>query len=190
MNGVALIGRSRAGKDTVAERLICFHGYTRVALADPLKAMALDVDPVVGLELLGVNAPVPLHLADAVDRYGWERVKDQFPEARRFLQRLGSEGVRDHVDPEFWIRRCLRNLAEADRPVVVTDVRFPNEADAFRREGFELWFIDRGAPAGDHASEAMGPEHADRVIPNFGGFDLLHHHTDMAAGGFPPAAQN
>ncbi|WP_282203671.1 deoxynucleotide monophosphate kinase family protein [Kitasatospora fiedleri] len=173
MKNIALIGRARSGKDTAAD-LLREYGFARLALADPLKAMAYDVDPVVGTELLGVNAPAPVHLAEAVDRYGWEEVKDRFPAARRFLQRLGTEGVRRHVDPDFWITRCLLAAAAIGRPVVVTDVRFDNEVQALRAAGFEVWFIDRGAPDGDHPSEQLGPEHADHVVPNTGSLSDFH----------------
>ncbi|MFJ6622347.1 hypothetical protein ACIQOW_32795 [Kitasatospora sp. NPDC091335] len=173
MKSIALIGRARSGKDTAAG-VLAAHGYNRLALADPLKVMAYDIDPVVGTELLGVHAPAPVHLAEAVNRYGWEAVKDKFPAARRFLQRLGTEGVRRHVDPDFWITRCLRAAAAAGGPVVVTDVRFVNEVDALRAAGFEVWFIDRGAPNGDHPSEQLGPEHADRTVPNTGSLPDFH----------------
>ncbi|WP_051836521.1 hypothetical protein [Streptomyces sp. NRRL WC-3742] len=149
------------------------YGFTRLALADPLKEMAYAVDPVVSYELLGVNAPVPLTLADAVNRYGWEEVKDRFPEARRFLQRLGTEGIRHHVDPDHWIDRCLKDARLVLGPVVVTDVRFDNELSALRAAGFKVWFIDRGTPAGDHSSEQLGPGRADLVIRNTGTFSDL-----------------
>ncbi|MFD0400173.1 hypothetical protein ACFVHI_19085 [Kitasatospora sp. NPDC127121] len=173
MKNIALIGRARSGKDTAAS-VLAGYGYVRLALADPLKVMAYDVDPVVGTELLGVNAPVPVHLADAVDRYGWETVKDRFPEARRFLQRLGTEGVRRHVGPGFWIGHLHRAAAAAGGPVVVTDVRFDNEVDALRSAGFAVWFIDRGGADGDHPSEQLGPKHADRTVPNTGSLAAFH----------------
>ncbi|MFF4815099.1 hypothetical protein ACFY2K_10980 [Kitasatospora sp. NPDC001309] len=173
MKNIALIGRARSGKDTTAG-VLAEYGYVRLALADPLKQMAYDIDPVVGIELLGVNASAPVHLADAVDRYGWEEVKDRLPATRRFLQRLGTEGIRRHAGPDFWIARCLRAAAEFTSPVVVTDVRFPNEVDALRSAGFAIWFIDRGSPDGDHLSEQLGPEHADRVVTNNGSLADFH----------------
>ncbi|MGW3177744.1 deoxynucleotide monophosphate kinase family protein [Kitasatospora sp. NPDC001119] len=167
MENIALIGRARSGKDTAA-KVLAGYGYARLALADPLKQMAYDIDPVIGVELLGVDAPALVRLADAVDRYGWERVKDEFPQARRFLQRLGTEGVRRHVAEDFWITRRVKAAAASQRPVVVTDVRFDNEVDALRAAGFAVWFIDRGAPDGEHPSEQLGPEQADQVIANTG----------------------
>ncbi|WP_406087435.1 hypothetical protein [Kitasatospora purpeofusca] len=173
MKNIALIGRARSGKDTAAS-VLREYGYVRLALADPLKHMAYDIDPVVGTQMLGVNAPAPVRLADAVDRYGWEEVKDRFPEARRLLQRLGTEGIRRHVDPDFWITRCLRAAAAMCGPVVVTDVRFTNEVDVLRAAGFAVWFIDRGGADGDHPSEQLGPEHADRTVPNTGPLADFH----------------
>ncbi|MFF4922921.1 MULTISPECIES: deoxynucleotide monophosphate kinase family protein [unclassified Kitasatospora] len=173
MHGVALIGRARSGKDTAAG-VLAEYGFVRLALADPLKVMAYHIDPMVGTELLGVDAAAPLYLADAVDRYGWERVKDEFPQARRFLQRLGTEGVRRHVAEDFWITRCVKAAAASQRPVVVTDVRFDNEVAVLREAGFTVWFIDRGAPDGDHPSEQLGPEHADQVIANTGSLADFH----------------
>ncbi|MFJ7275336.1 hypothetical protein [Kitasatospora sp. NPDC098663] len=173
MKNIALIGRARSGKDTAAS-VLREYGYVRLALADPLKAMAFDIDPVVGTEMLGVHAPALIRLTDAVDRYGWETVKDRFPEARRFLQRLGTEGVRRHVDPDFWIMRCLRAATAVDGPVVVTDVRFDNEVAALRANGFTVWFIDRGRADGIHPSEQLGPEHADLVIDNTGSLAAFH----------------
>ncbi|MFJ2775682.1 hypothetical protein [Kitasatospora sp. NPDC087315] len=172
MKSIALIGRARSGKDTAAG-MLREHGYVRLALADPLKQMAYDIDPVVGTELLGVHAPAIVHLADAVDRYGWEAVKDKFPQARRFLQRLGTEGIRRHVNPDFWIEKCLR-AAAVHGSVVVTDVRFANEVDTLRAAGFAIWFIDRGGADGDHPSEQLGPEHADRTVPNTGSLPNFH----------------
>ncbi|MFJ5233948.1 hypothetical protein ACIQBJ_29105 [Kitasatospora sp. NPDC088391] len=173
MHGIALIGRARSGKDTAAG-LLREYGFTRLALADPLKRMAYDVDPVVGFELLGVQAPTPVHLAEAVDRYGWEAVKDRFPEARRFLQRLGTEGIRRHVTADFWIKQVRRAAAAIGGPVVVTDVRFLNEVNTLRKAGLAVWFIDRGGADGDHPSEQLGAEHADRVVPNIGSLSDFH----------------
>ncbi|MFD9687879.1 hypothetical protein ACFWXO_19220 [Kitasatospora sp. NPDC059088] len=173
MKNIALIGRARSGKDTTAG-VLAEYGYVRLALADPLKHMAYDIDPVVGTELMGVDAPALVHLADAVDRHGWEEVKDRFPEARRLLQRLGTEGIRHHVDPNFWINQCRRAAAASQGPVVVTDVRFVNEVAGLRQAGFTVWFIDRCGADGDHPSEQLGPEHADLIVANTSTLAAFH----------------
>ena len=42
---VTLSGPAQSGKDTLALVLVEDHGWTRVAFADPLKEMALAIDP-------------------------------------------------------------------------------------------------------------------------------------------------
>ncbi|NED29195.1 hypothetical protein G3I37_30615, partial [Streptomyces anulatus] len=45
----ALIGKARSGKDSVGAHLVRRYAYTRLAFADPLKEMALAVDPLIPL---------------------------------------------------------------------------------------------------------------------------------------------
>ncbi|WP_410591099.1 hypothetical protein [Amycolatopsis sp. lyj-23] len=130
---VGIVGRMRSGKDTAAGVLVREHGYTRLAFADPLKAMAYATSPI-------------LHegdrLADAVDRLGWERAKDYNPEARRFLQRLGVS-ARDTLGPDVWITALTDHVRRVHGPVVVPDVRFQNEAAELRSRGFVILRIRR-----------------------------------------------
>ncbi|MCX4663363.1 hypothetical protein [Streptomyces uncialis] len=147
---VALMGRAGSGKDTVGARLTSRFQFVRVAFADPLKALALDLDPIIGIEPTGYG-PLSLRLSDVVRRGGWDRAK-QLPEVRRTLQRLG-QSLRDR-DPDVWLRPALDKIAVADRwnvPVVVTDVRYLNEAEALRKRGALLVRVDR---PGDHNHQA------------------------------------
>ncbi|MER5886820.1 hypothetical protein ABT160_23600 [Streptomyces sp. NPDC001941] len=185
MRGVGIIGRARSGKDAIAARLVKEHGYRRRALADPLKRMALDVDPVVGYEP-GHFGALPVRLTAAVDRWGWDGVKSRYPEGRRFLQRLGTEGVRRQCGADFWVQRLLDDIENEPRawayeppPVVVPDVRFENEARTLREAGFELWFVDRPGVVGDgHVSEKLGPDLARFVLHNDGAVTDLHRKVD------------
>lgn len=182
MRGVGIIGRARSGKDTIANRLVEEHGFERRALADPLKTMALDINPVVGSEP-GHFGFLPVYLVDAVRRYGWERVKDRYPEARRFLQRLGTEGVRNHVSPEFWWQRLVERT-QVDAPLVVPDVRFANEARALAERGFHIWFVERPGVGGNaHVSETLGPDLAREVLVNGGSIGQLHRQVDELING-------
>jgi hypothetical protein len=186
---IGLIGKKRVGKDTFAAVLVEEFGFARVAFADPLKAMALTIDP---WALPGDEHRLFMRLTDLIDDEGWEVAKEEYPEVRRFLQRLG-DGVRQ-FDPEFWVgagmyaadiaRRGVFAHRNADyyaegkspKPVVITDVRYPNEADAIRDAGGTLIRIVRpDADDGDtHASEtALDGYAADTVVSNQGSLDLL-----------------
>ena len=165
---IGFAGHARTGKDTAAGFLVA-QGWTRLAFADEVKAMALDVDPIVD-EWGG-----PIRLSTVVDKHGWENAK-AVPEVRRFLQRLGTEGVRAR-DPDWWVRIAMRHAAAIPGPVVFTDVRFANEADAIRTAGGTVVHVTRPITGLDgdqarHASEQIDFP-VDRVLVNDGNLDDL-----------------
>ncbi|WNN93981.1 deoxynucleoside monophosphate kinase [Arthrobacter phage Nitro] len=173
---IGMIGKKRTGKDTFAGTLTERHGYARIALADPLREAALALDPIMGtfpLTSEGILRIREWRLSDVIDAIGWEKAKDYVPEVRRTLQRLGTESIRA-LDDRFWIRTAFQRIdaLRADgTPVVVTDVRYPNEADAIKAAGGYLVRIIRDQPDdGDgHASElAMDDYREDLLIANNG----------------------
>jgi hypothetical protein len=137
---IGLCGYGGAGKDTAAEGLTR-EGWTRVALADPLKDIATEL--------------------------GWDGQKDDV--GRRFLQVLG-QSVREHINPEAWIWAAEKLIDAAPGPVVVTDVRYPNEAEMIRRRGgFLVWIIRRDCgPANEHVSERPELLGAEVTLANRG----------------------
>ncbi|MET9147293.1 hypothetical protein [Streptomyces sp. NPDC004042] len=184
---VALMGRAGSGKDTAAARLVQRYAFVRVAFADPLKEAARRLNPIVGAEGTSYGA-LPIRLTDVVSRYGWDRAKNAYPEVRRTLQNLGETVRAD--DSDFWLKLALNKIATADRwslPVVVSDVRYANEADALRAAGALMVRIERpGASAGgnaaDHVSEhALDDFTADVTIPNTGTVADLHALVDTLA---------
>ncbi|WP_411144980.1 hypothetical protein [Streptomyces sp. x-80] len=171
---VALMGRAGSGKDTIGRRLASAWAFTRVAFADPLKDMALSLDPVVMYEPAGYG-PLPVRLTQVVRRWGWDKAKNTCPEIRRTLQRLG-QAARDE-NPDHWVDLAMDKVAVADTwnlPVVVTDVRHANECAALRARGFLLVRVNRpGAPNlgtnANHESETALDKHpADRTVTNAG----------------------
>lgn len=178
---VAIIGRARSGKDTLGARLVTAHQYTRVAFADPLKDTALSLDPIVHAEA-GHFGYLPVRLSALVERVGWEQAK-ALPEVRRLLQHLG-QGVRD-LDPGTWLRLALRKVSVANTwnlPVVVTDCRYVNEAQALRSAGFTLVRVVRpglSQPGAEHVSETeLNDFAADAVIINSGSVHDLWAQAD------------
>lgn len=168
---IGLAGQARTGKDTAAGFLV-ERGWTRYAFADEVKAMALDIDPLIGADALYGHQ----HLAALVDLFGWESAKTR-PEVRRFLQRLGTEGIRTR-DPDFWVRATMTRATRSDSAAVITDVRFANEADAIRTAGGTVILVERpGLPAlagpnGRHASEHIDFP-VDLVLVNDGNLAQL-----------------
>ncbi|GAB7187140.1 hypothetical protein ATKI12_6971 [Kitasatospora sp. Ki12] len=167
---IGIIGRARVGKDTAGAWLVENRGYERVAFADALKEAALRVDPIIHYRWEG-DQHLSMRLSRTVRNVGWETAKE-IGDIRRFLQELGAS-IRA-IDPEFWLRAALHRADKVNeqfaRPVVITDVRYANEANTLRRRGWHLLYIDRpGIPHLVHESEgALGPEDADYTIINAG----------------------
>ncbi|MFD3904129.1 hypothetical protein HXS80_15905 [Streptomyces sp. CB04723] len=155
---IGLIGLARSGKDTVGARLRQRYGYQRVAFADPLKRAALSVDPFVTTWARSTG-PQPVRLSEVVQVHGWDEAKTAYPEVRRVLQHIGQT-VRE-LDPDFWVRAAFPAIDAASRlglPVVVTDVRYENEAQALTDRGFSLVRVTRPGAGladgtGQHRSE-------------------------------------
>jgi hypothetical protein len=174
-----LIGKARSGKDSVAKRLVQGRAYTRVAFADPLKAMALQTNP-----LVETSPGVVVRLAALINDVGWEYAKERYPEVRRLLQSIGQT-VRLH-DEDFWVRVAMRKVDAAEKwnlPVVVTDVRYENEAFTLRQRGFTLIRVTRpGAGAGENAGHDSETEldyvNPDLTIGNTGTLDDLNRIVD------------
>ena len=144
---IGLAGRMRVGKTTAAEYLRDHYGYTIIGFADPVRSAISALNPIVDQSGLRYRA--------AVDTYGYDGAKDQFPEVRRLLQNWGMT-VRDHVSPDLWAN-VLRGMVEkldADQPVVVPDVRFRNELQVLSELGFVTARLTRAtAPVQEHESE-------------------------------------
>ena len=178
---IALSGKAGSGKDTVAAHLVAAHGYTRLAFADPLKEMALEIDPIID----DGNAGYRFHgarLSEVVRAVGWDRAKSEYPEVRRILQHVGQT-IRAH-DADFWVLLLLRRAAKLSRPIVVTDMRYRNEYTSLARGGMALIRVTRtgaGLPgdAGKHESEtALDGRYFDAHLDNDGSLSDLHAKID------------
>lgn len=110
---------------------------------------------------------------------------DDFLTPREALQQLGTEWGRACY-PEVWVEYGIRRAKALLRPdlerwggvslVIVTDVRFQNEADAIRAAGGKVLRVTRpGCGTSDsHASEAEAATmDVDLEIPNDGTLDDL-----------------
>lgn len=149
---IGLIGRKRSGKDTFASVLIEEHGFTKAGFADPLREVALAIDPIVGMTALGTRT---VRYSEVLDHYGYEEAKDRFPEFRTFLQRLGTDAVRTVIGEDTWVDLAASRIDARRSPLVLTDVRFPNEAKAITdRGGYLVRVVRPGQEESDlHPSE-------------------------------------
>jgi hypothetical protein len=159
---IGLTGYAQSGKDTVANILVENFGYTRVAFADKIREFLYETNPMYD-SVLGE----PLFVRAKVDRDGWEEAKKS-PHIRRLLQTSGV-AARKVFGEDFWVKQALGEYKPWDK-IVVTDVRFTNEADYLK--GFpdsQLWRVKRiGVDAvNGHVSEhEMDGYPVDQIFVN------------------------
>lgn len=117
---IGVTGVARSGKDTVADIIKNHIGGTRYSFAAPIYAM---------MAAIGFDFKDPL----------WDGLKEE-PIAglgkspRQMLQTLGTEWGRELVHEELWIRLADIKLDYSSR-MIISDVRFDNEANWIRRNG-------------------------------------------------------
>lgn len=182
---IGLSGYARAGKDTLAA-LLAQHGYQRRSFAAPLKDALYRLNPTV--PWVGVARTAPLQ--QVIDLIGWEQAKDDVPEIRALLQRLGTDVGRVMFGQDFWVEQAFRTL-DGVPLAVFSDVRFPNEADACKAAGGQVWRIERPGcgPVNGHPSEtAMDRYDFDQVIVNWGSVEDLGDAVGELLGARPVGA--
>ncbi len=174
---VGVCGRKRHGKDSVGRILREQQGFRLTAFADAVKRVAMDVYGLSWEQCYG-DGPEK----EAPDsRWGLS--------PRVIMQRIGTEVGRS-IHEETWVKHTLDNILSAHNrkgfverddfekkfnrapssiPAskwVITDVRFPNEAQAIRDAGGIILKVVRpslGVPTDEHPSETS----VDLIEPDF-----------------------
>lgn len=164
---IGLSGHAGAGKDSVG-RILVDQGYVRVSLADGVREAVYRLNPECN------SVPV----RNIVDLFGWEKAKREAPAIRELLQVMGSEVGRAMFGNDCWIKRADRKIEALPNTakVVITDIRFPNEALWVRKMGGAVVNVVRpGIKAvNDHASEVALPDNLiDATLDNDGTLDDL-----------------
>lgn len=169
---IGLSGYARSGKNAVGRILENDYGYRQESFAQALKNVAAEINPQLPEPYKGIIPGATLPLSRFFLRYGgWDEVKDEVPAAREFLQRLGV-ACRDQIGPDVWVDALARRLSvHPSARYVITDVRFPNEAEFITNRGGQVWRIERPGtqPVNSHTSETALDDWAfDRTIVNDG----------------------
>ena len=169
---IGLTGLPRSGKDTFAAHLVENHHYVRRAFATPLKAAAAIL---LGREMWEMEGQHGFDRNAILPEWGFS--------TREFLQKFGTECLRNQIRQDFWIEHMRHELDMAYRgeyPVVITDVRFDNEAALVRALGGNIIEIRRAGLVGsNHASDkGVCP---DAVVNNNGTMMELWEYADRYA---------
>lgn len=142
---VGIAGPKRAGKDTLARGLCAALGLPQDSFAGPLRAFVARTLGMTMAELEDAKE-APIAWLEGVT-------------PRAMMQTVGTEWGRRMVHPDLWLRSLLARIPA--QGAVVSDVRFPNEAEAIIEAGGVVIRLSRpGAGEGDsHASETPLPSY-------------------------------
>jgi post-segregation antitoxin (ccd killing protein) len=164
---IGLCGPAGCGKDTVADLLVKHGAFHKYALASPIKQ---------GLEaMFGLTPDV------WDDREMKETVLPWLGKSpRQLAQTLGTEWGRQHVHTDLWMMLGMRRwdlVRQAVSPrLVISDVRFDNEAQAIKQAGGTVWLVEREgiASVAAHVSEkGVSPALIEGRVKNSGSLDQL-----------------
>ena len=167
---IGLTGPAGSGKDTVADWLESAHNFERIALAAPIRRGLCAM-----LEI-SRNAFLPGIKEHVIPWIG--------KSPRELMQTLGTEWGRDLIAHDLWLRVAARKIEDSDHDhIVITDIRFEDEAAWLRNLGGKLWFIQRDSapPVRKHVSEAgISATPYDTTIFNNSTIEGLYRAVDAA----------
>lgn len=154
---IGLNGKKRSGKNTVADFMLEWaEEYNfparQEAFADKLKLSAASA--------FGLPTEEAMFFCEDLKESGIITVASNEYHfeitGREFLQWYGTEAHRQLFDDRFWISQCLpEELDHKDELVIITDVRFSNEAEAIKIADGDMIRVVRADNETDdaHASE-------------------------------------
>lgn len=151
---IAFTGKKYSGKDTAAKGLLRSPGWTHESFAVPIRAAACAL---IGIDLEELNRIKECPLAVLGNKT-----------LREFMQKMGTEFGREMIDQNMWLN-ALKHRIRDKKKVVITDLRFPNEAECVHSLGGLIVEIQRpGQEASDtHVSEmVLSRQFIDEVLTN------------------------
>jgi hypothetical protein len=167
---VGFCGIAQSGKDTAASLLVQRHGFERRAFADPMRDMLYAINPrVIHYNVDG--SPIITTVQQLVDDAGWEFAKKS-SDVRSLLQRLGTEGGREILGENIWVETLFKKKYNN---LVISDVRFPNEAaEIHRRNGIIIRVVRGGVELPNQHHSETAYDNQDYTIVNDGTLDTLY----------------
>jgi hypothetical protein len=160
---VGFAGKARSGKDTAGAYLVDNYQFLRYSFAQPLKDAT----------------KIMFHLTDKQIENKEKPAEPWGRSPRELYQKVGTDIARN-IDVNVWVKGA--EIFKNDNPgrsIVITDVRFSNEAFWIRDQGGIVVYLQsetRGIyENGEHSSEnGMKGDDVDIIIQNDGTINALH----------------
>ena len=152
MTIIGLSGKAGSGKDTIADYLVEHHNFTKLAFAGVLKqSMKILFD----LSDQQLNDSKQKETIDP----RWNKTP------RQLMQWLGTDILKYKIRHDFFIIHVKNKISKCKGNIVISDVRFADEASSLKELGATIISIDRPGHKGtlnsSHASEQFEfkPDH-------------------------------
>lgn len=131
---VGISGLIGSGKDTIADYLVNSHWFKRESFAGTLKDA---VSSVFGWDriLLEGKTPEARKWREQIDTWWAIRLNIPHLTPRWILQYWGTEVCRHGFHDDIWIASLENKIRNTQDDIVISDVRFINEATAIRNQG-------------------------------------------------------
>lgn len=161
---IGLTGKAGSGKDTVAS-FLDKKNTDVFAFADPLKHAC---------KILFNFTEEQLY-----DPYMKEQIDIRWNKSpREIFQWLGTDVIRKHIKEDFFIINMKNKIENSDKNIIITDVRFDNEAEFIKSIGGIIVKINRpNSKTTDHCDhlteKGINEKFIDYIIINDGNLEFL-----------------
>jgi len=181
MKFIGIAGKAGSGKTTAALFIgkVLGEGVANLAFADPLK------------KACSILTDIPesvFHPADSRGREYREKTNEFWGfSPREFLQKVGTDCMRDTVCKDFWVKRAHITVESLDpemyHTVIFSDVRFQEELDFIRNKGGKVLYLTRIAESYNSTTHTSDNQNliaeCDYVINGNSSLKFLHSELEL-----------
>lgn len=204
MTIIALAGKKSAGKDSAGNVLVKKHGFTKIALADPLRElcsktfsipynMFLDHDKKdkemsrimldyhhIDMVRNVVESDWGFQISHDARENMEEYYGEEFKTPRDALRCVGNM-LRYCVRDDIWIVLAMAKIKEIGAKIVITDCRFSNEREAFAKSGALICLIKRNddGESKEHEFDLGDDKDYDVIFTNNGSLEAFTSSVEM-----------
>ena len=168
---IGFAGKARSGKDTAGAYLVDNYQFLRYSFAQPLKDAT----------------KIMFHLTDKQIENKEKPAEPWGRSPRELYQKVGTDIARN-IDVNVWVKGA--DIFRQDNPgrsIVITDVRFSNEAFWIREQGGIVVFLEsktRGIHehTGHSSENGLTGEDVDLIMENDGTIEAFHEKLEEMRG--------
>jgi len=170
---IGFAAKKGSGKDLIAQHLVEKYNFKRYAFGDPVKDVCKILFGFSDEQLFGDKKEIRDNTLGIRPRDAFQKIDTEF--GRKYIHNLFPLLEMKHG--ELWIEIFKRNYNK-NQNIVISDVRFPNEAKAIRELGGVIIYIDSKYSKEDtHESEFLNFDYDYRIM-NYGTKDEFYENFD------------